>query len=62
MTAVLADLRQVIASGLFVHASDESACKWCEFGAACGASPFERARTKVADPKLEPYRKLVAHE
>jgi hypothetical protein len=62
VTAVLSDLRQVIASGLFVHASDESACKWCEFGAACGASPFERARTKVADPKLGPYRKLVAHE
>jgi hypothetical protein len=62
VTAVLADLRQVIASGLFVHASGELACKWCEFGAACGASPFERARTKVADPKLEPYRKLVAHE
>lgn len=62
MTAVLADLRQVIASGLFVHADDESACKWCDLGAACGASPFERARAKLADPKLEPYRKLVAHE
>jgi RecB family exonuclease len=62
VTAVLADLRQVIASGLFVHATDESACKWCKLGAACGANPFERARAKVADPKLEPYRRLVAHE
>jgi hypothetical protein len=62
VTAVLADLRQVIASGLFVHANDESACKWCKFGAACGANPFERARSKVADPELEPYRRLVAHE
>jgi hypothetical protein len=62
VTAVLADLRQVIASGLFVHANDESACKWCKFGAACGANPFERARSKVADPELEPYRRLVAYE
>ena len=62
VTAVLADLRQVIASGLFVHASDESACKWCKLVAACGVNPFERASAKVGDPKLEPYRKLVAHE
>lgn len=62
VTAVLADLRQVIASGLFVHATDESACKWCKLGAACGANPFERAQVKLADPKLEPYRRLVAHE
>jgi hypothetical protein len=62
VTAVLADLRQVIASGLFVHANDESACKWCKLGAACGARRFERARMKLADPKLEPYRRLVAHE
>jgi hypothetical protein len=62
VTAVLADLRQVIASGLFVHATDESACKWCKLGAACGANPLERARAKLADPKLEPYRRLVAHE
>jgi ATP-dependent helicase/nuclease subunit B len=62
VTAVLADLRQVIASGLFVHATDESACKWCEFGAACGTNPVERASAKVADPKLEPYRKLDAHD
>lgn len=62
VTAVLADLRQVIASGLFVNATDESACRWCKLGAACGANPMERARAKLADPKLEPYRKLVAHE
>jgi hypothetical protein len=62
VTTVLADLRQVIASGLFVHATDESACKCCKLGAACGANPLERARAKLADPKLEPYRKLVAHE
>jgi ATP-dependent helicase/nuclease subunit B len=62
VTAVLSDLRQVIASGSFVHATDESACKWCKLGAACGANPLERARAKLADPKLEPYLKLVAHE
>jgi hypothetical protein len=62
VTAVLADLRKVIASGLFVHADDESACKWCNLGAACGANSFERANAKLADSKLEPYRRLVSHE
>jgi ATP-dependent helicase/nuclease subunit B len=62
VTEVLADLRQVIASGLFVNATDESGCRWCKLGAACGTNTVPRARAKLADPKLEPYRKLVAHE
>ena len=63
LTAVLSDLRQVIAEGLFVHAPDESACKWCDFGNACGAHVHVRAEGKTtADPALEPYRKLAAHE
>ena len=61
-TAVLSDLQQVIASGTFVHASDESACKWCDFGHACGKHVFEQAAAKMGDRKLDAYRRLVAHE
>ena len=60
--AVLADLREVIASGLFVHAPDEESCKWCDYGHACGQNAAERAEAKQADPKLAPFAKLVAHE
>lgn len=62
VTTVLTDLREVVASGLFQHATNESACRWCDFGAACGANPFERATAKLEDRKLGPYRRLVAHE
>ncbi len=62
VTAVLSDLRQVIASGLFVHAPDEAACKWCDFGPACGASMGPRAEQKITnDSSLAPYRSLVRH-
>jgi ATP-dependent helicase/nuclease subunit B len=63
-TAVLADLQSVIASGTFVHADDdESACRWCEFGNACGGEKaFRQAEAKQNDPKLDAYRRLVAHE
>ena len=60
-TAVLSDLQEVIASGTFVHAADESACKWCEFSNACGKNKFERAAAKQNDPKLIAYRRLMAH-
>jgi ATP-dependent helicase/nuclease subunit B len=59
--AVLADLQRVIASGTFVHAIDESACKFCEFGNACGERASEQAATKQADPKLAGYWRMVAH-
>ena len=35
--AVISDLREVIASGTFIHAEDESACKFCDYGPACGS-------------------------
>lgn len=59
---VLADLRQVIVSGLFVHADKDSACKFCDYGPACGRNAFQRAAVKMADPRLEPVRRLAAHE
>jgi ATP-dependent helicase/nuclease subunit B len=60
--AVLADLREVIASGLFVHAPDEDACKWCDFGHACGRQGGAQAEGKMRDPRLAPYVRLAAHE
>jgi ATP-dependent helicase/nuclease subunit B len=63
VTAVLADLRQVIASGLFVQVPDETACKWCDFSAACGTEAPSGAQQKIEGARtLEPYRSLAAHE
>jgi len=62
LTGVLADLRKVIAAGTFVHASDENACKWCDFGRACGERALDQAEAKQSDAKLEAYRRLVAYE
>ncbi len=50
LAGVLTDLRGVIASGTFIHASDEEACKFCDLGAACGASDaLGRVETKLSD-------------
>lgn len=63
LTEVLSDLRGVIASGLFVHATDESHCRFCDLGAACGMdAAVKHAKAKLQDPKLALFRKLVAHE
>ena len=62
-TQVLADLRDVIAGGLFVHAVEHDRdCKFCDFGAACGRRAHEEAAPKLPDPLLEPYRRLSGHE
>jgi hypothetical protein len=60
--AVLADLRQVIIDGLFLHAADDRACRFCDYGAACGRNPVARAAAKLGDPALEGLRRLAAHE
>ena len=59
--AVLADLRDVIVSGAFVHTPDKNACKWCDYAVACGDRPHERAAAKLADAKLVAFGKLAAH-
>jgi len=60
---VLADLRNVIATGVFIHSPDERSCKWCHHGHACGKNAPARAAAKVSsDPALQPFRKLAAHE
>src|SRR5690606_25838523 len=62
VAAVLADIREVITKGLFVHTSDEDACRFCDYRPACGAEAFTAARAKEGDSRLEPWRRLLAHE
>jgi hypothetical protein len=62
VTTVLTDLRDVIASGAFVHAMDDAPCKFCDYQHACGHAAQARATAKLNDPALEPYRRLAAHE
>ena len=59
--AVLADLRELIAQGAFVHAPDADACKWCDFADACDSQVQDQASGKLADPKLKAYGRLAAH-
>jgi RecB family exonuclease len=58
---VLADLRQLIVDGAFVHAADEKACKFCDYTAACGSGAGEQAALKLADAKLIAFGRLAAH-
>ena len=62
VSEVLTDLRTVIASGLFVHAHDKEACKFCHYGHACGKDAVAQAEAKRGDPRLAPYEKLAAHD
>ena len=63
LQGVLMDLRNVIATGTFVHAPDEEACKWCDFGDACGPDRHERAARKLeADGALRTFISLRTHE
>ena len=55
---VLADLREVIRSGLFVHAAKEDACKFCDHGLACGRDVKERAEAKLADAAARAFREV----
>jgi RecB family exonuclease len=60
--SVLADLRAVIASGVFVHAPEEASCRWCRHGLACGRRAHERAGAKLADAALAPFIRLTGHD
>jgi len=55
---VLGDLRDVIAQGHFVHTHDKEDCKFCDYGAACGANVVTRAEAKINAPELDAYRRL----
>lgn len=59
--AVLADIRRLIVDGIFVHASDDKACKFCDYTAACGTGMHEQAAKKLGDSKLIAFGRLAAH-
>jgi hypothetical protein len=61
---VLRDLREVIASGTFIHTQEERACKFCRHGHACGKDARDIAKAKLARPEaaLESYRRLASHD
>jgi hypothetical protein len=61
VASVLGDLRDVIASGAFVHAPEKDPCRYCDFENACGGAS-ERTSGKLPDSRLAPYRRLVGHE
>jgi hypothetical protein len=58
---VLADLREVIVSGLFVHAPEDRACKFCDYQHACGRDAHERVTMKQGDAALAAVRRLASH-
>ena len=59
---VLSDLRDVITSGLFIHTRHEDDCKFCDYGAACGAAAHTQAKAKEGDARLSPCHRLACHE
>jgi hypothetical protein len=65
LQAVLGDLFDIVASGAFVHTPEKDDCTFCDFGAACGSSPWEAADRKLENQEtgaLEPFRRLRSHE
>ncbi len=63
LAGVLADLRDVIASGTFIHAADKQACMFCDLGVACGATDaLGRVETKSQDRLLAARLRLQTHE
>ena len=63
--AVLRDLFDLLATGVFVHTPNDDDCRFCEFDRACGRRAIERAKKKIEgleNSVLEVYRKLSAHE
>ena len=61
VTTVLADLRETIQKGVFVHAPKADGCKFCDFTSACGEHAAVRAEAKLTDPKLQSFMRLAAH-
>ncbi len=63
--AVLRDLVDVIASGVFVSADGNGACEWCDFAAACRPGAVETVQVMADDEAitaLDPFRRLRSHE
>jgi ATP-dependent helicase/nuclease subunit B len=64
LAGVLGDLRAVIAKGAFIHTGDKDECRFCDFGAACGArDAIGRVKDKLEnDAKLSDRVRLATHE
>jgi len=63
LRGVLSDLREVIASGAFAHASDHGDCRFCDMAAACGApASVDRIESKMADAAMTSRTRLAGHE
>jgi RecB family exonuclease len=62
VTAVLADLRELIVNGAFVASTDEKDCRWCDYIAACSPGVNAQAHSKLGDPRLAAYVRLTAHD
>jgi ATP-dependent helicase/nuclease subunit B len=58
---VLADLREVIVHGAFVHAPTEEACRFCDYAAACGKGVHGQAEAKQGDARLATFVRLGTH-
>ena len=56
---VLADLREVIVQGAFVHAASEDDCRFCDYAAACGERVHEQAEAKQGDARLAAFVRLA---
>lgn len=61
IAAVLGDLRDLIIAGQFIRTPDVNDCKFCNYTAACGGEVNRQAGEKLPDPKLDTYRRLIAH-
>jgi RecB family exonuclease len=65
IAAVLRDLFDTLAAGAFVHtANEKDDCGFCDFGRACGPTPFACAGKKAwneANTVLAPYQRLARH-
>jgi hypothetical protein len=63
--AVLRDLIDVIAAGVFVSADKHDGCEWCDFAAACRPGAVETVQVMSDDEAitaLDPFRRLRIHE
>jgi hypothetical protein len=57
-------LLDVIASGTFVHTSDDQDCSFCELRLACGRNAELQAKNKIDNPAnaiLASFRSLRSH-
>jgi ATP-dependent helicase/nuclease subunit B len=59
---VLADLREVITSGLFLRTANEKTCTFCDFQDLCGTAAVQQAAVKRERPEAAALVRLGEHE